>query len=688
MDAMLVVDEVSTTLSTLGKLKAGLQEAKKRRQEDAKALLEARTTSLPAELVRHKFLPGAKVFQECVADALEELANTVTTEVRIIVDGLVETEGEREQILDNVTPTLRELLMAIHKPFTEEHAWLLKKQKRIIHEELRKYEAVVRNSAGAVSIHQLESAARNYSWCYHAMREVDVAYDEVRAGIDRAAELQLQLKDKLNDLEHVAAKELQNVLRTGAIDDYVDIQGKIIALQRQLARFSKSDKPGQVFFESWVDGNPFPLEQWGLQPSPMSASAIFDIVEVPLKLQFESLQHLIKDMASGGTDAPNAAAVSTHDSPSKRSVKEISTQLEKSISANRDTAGQTIRDAFRMFKEAVSEHVRKVIEDTDVTALNFKKIEKLVEHTKHLHTPVAVHQVILLYHKELMRLLKQLKIRSGLTGINIVDAKKLEEQLLSSKPLQLSAKQEAMLPFILSVDAAQVSRFADYFENETSVQKKLGQSKFAEVVQHTIDKKPRKSVAATQTGTFVAQGHDTSESNAASVTELKDEAVTSPTASVLKKSRTVHQLMGTSLSTGVTNAPISAHDPLLAKRMERSSPASAATHGFHSGCCYSTLLFGMDDSCGRGNIMENVVFVPRTPCLDWASAEPRRRLISRSGRSAAEMDFERTVTATVKAIQSCQRSSTPRSPQSFPAMKPSVPLSMRIPSRQQKSGAI
>lgn len=95
-------------------------------------------------------------------------------------------------------------------------------------------------------------------------------------------------------------------------------------------------------------------------------------------------------------------------------------------------------------------------------------------------TPGSLSELYLLHHKHLKRLLRQLRDRSPLTNIKLVDGVLLERNY-RIEMVDGEAKasvQQMNVPFLIAADTALVARFADYYNEETEGQFRIARSKF------------------------------------------------------------------------------------------------------------------------------------------------------------------------------------------------------------------
>jgi hypothetical protein len=149
---------------------------------------------------------------------------------------------------------------------------------------------------------------------------------------------------------------------------------------------------------------------------------------------------------------------------------------------------EAAQENVQQITQTVKDDVRGLLGETSAFGeLNFRHMEALFEQTKDINTPTVLYQLILVFHRDLVRLLRQLRKRTSLTSVNIIDAHHLQKQLLKdNRPLTKS--QSDNIPFIISVDAAQVARFADYFERETEMLVKEGISRLQRHVEEVSAK--------------------------------------------------------------------------------------------------------------------------------------------------------------------------------------------------------
>lgn len=178
------------------------------------------------------------------------------------------------------------------------------------------------------------------------------------------------------------------------------------------------------------------------------------------------------DGVSGKTGAPHVTMQSvTHDMLQRFKAYQVPPKQQPALGSLK-SAAQAVKDVIHqgasegpsaddpLPSQTFAQNMRSFSE------LDLSAAEAIFEKSKEVSTPTAFYQLVLLYHKDLVRLLKQLKRRTPMTSVNILDAHQLQRQLLK-EGRALTKSQAENIPFLLAVDAAQIARFADYFEKET-----------------------------------------------------------------------------------------------------------------------------------------------------------------------------------------------------------------------------
>ena len=126
-----------------------------------------------------------------------------------------------------------------------------------------------------------------------------------------------------------------------------------------------------------------------------------------------------------------------------------------------------------------------------LASVNLDSVQPLLHASKGL-VPDTVYKMYIKLHKDLVRLLRMLKHRSCLETVQVVDASKLQKALVlgttnrrgskNNSSSSLGHAEKAAFPFILTVDASQVARFADFYENETASDRTESQKKYAQYI--------------------------------------------------------------------------------------------------------------------------------------------------------------------------------------------------------------
>ena len=108
----------------------------------------------------------------------------------------------------------------------------------------------------------------------------------------------------------------------------------------------------------------------------------------------------------------------------------------------------------------------------------------------HQLTPGALHELCMVHHKHLLRLLRALKDRSPLTNLKLIDALLTDRRTGGGAASPTAGAGSggtgppppANVPYLIACDTAMVARFADYYAEETEGQRRLAKAKYRKLV--------------------------------------------------------------------------------------------------------------------------------------------------------------------------------------------------------------
>ncbi|CUG93444.1 Hypothetical protein, putative [Bodo saltans] len=309
-------------------------------------------------------------------------------------------------------------------------------------------------------------------------------------------------------------------LNTSAHDAEVDTNEKPFSTPDRETPLS----PPKAHHAMFAPGTP------GVAGAPTANNGAMHNVAADMLQRFRSYSVVKKGQLnhSGGSTASSYNAATVSSSNNTMGLRDLVGGIRTMVQAKLDAAQESVQQ----ISQQVRDDVKGVLGETSAFGeLNFRHIEALFEQTKDINTPTVLYQLILVYHRDVVRLLRQLRKRTSLTSVNIIDAHHLQKQLLKeNRPLTKS--QADNIPFILSVDAAQVARFADYFERETEMLVKEGISR----LQRHVEEVSAKNLNVDIKSLHVAEHH---RARSTSISDGAPTAVQSPQTTSLPTSTKV-----------------------------------------------------------------------------------------------------------------------------------------------------
>ena len=114
------------------------------------------------------------------------------------------------------------------------------------------------------------------------------------------------------------------------------------------------------------------------------------------------------------------------------------------------------------------------------TAVDFSFLGKLSSPDGYYRlTPASVYEMYVAHHKQLQRLLRQVKERTPLSNVRVTDVVQLEKRFgADGGGSGTKGVQHSNVPFQMAADTALVGRFADYFAAETDALRRAARARF------------------------------------------------------------------------------------------------------------------------------------------------------------------------------------------------------------------